>query len=57
MNVDVAVIGRGMIGGAAGRHLAEQGHSVALIGPGDEYSSHGDAGRITRIVGRAGVWT
>lgn len=57
MDVDVAVIGRGMIGGAAGRHLAEQGRSVALIGPGDEYSSHGDAGRITRIVGRTGVWT
>jgi sarcosine oxidase len=57
MDVDIAVVGRGMIGGAAGRHLAERGHTVALIGPGDEYSSHGDAGRITRIVGRTGVWT
>ena len=57
MNVDIAVIGRGMIGGAAGRHLAENGRSVALIGPGDELSSHGDAGRITRIVGRSEVWT
>jgi sarcosine oxidase len=57
MDVDVAVIGRGMIGGAAGRHLAEQGRSVALIGPGDQYSSHGDAARITRIVGRTGIWT
>ncbi len=55
--VDIAVIGRGMIGAAAGRHLAEQGRSVALIGPGDEYSSHGDAGRITRIVGRTEIWT
>ena len=32
--VDVAVIGRGMIGSSAARHLADLGASVALIGPG-----------------------
>lgn len=64
--VDVAVIGRGMIGSGAGRHLAESGVSVALIGPGEPtgwkasngpFSSHHDQGRITRIAGRNEMWT
>lgn len=63
---DVAVIGRGMIGAAAGRHLAEAGYSVALIGPGEPedrrvsggpFASHHDEGRITRIAGRNATWT
>ena len=63
--VDVAVIGRGMIGSAAARHLAEGGVSTALIGPTDAidpttiegpFSSHGDEGRITRIAGRSLEW-
>lgn len=63
---DVAVIGRGMIGSAAGRHLAEAGHRVALIGPGEPgdrrtsagpFCSHPDEGRITRIAGRNQMWT
>ena len=32
----VAVIGRGLIGSAAARHLAKAGHEVVLIGPGQE---------------------
>jgi sarcosine oxidase len=64
--VDVAVIGRGLIGAGAGRHLAESGSSVALIGPGEPadrrtsagpFSSHPDEGRITRIAGRNEMWT
>ncbi len=64
--VDVAVIGRGLIGSGAGRHLAESGRSVALIGPGEPadrrtsdgpFSSHPDQGRITRIAGRNEMWT
>ncbi|MEK9999901.1 MAG: FAD-dependent oxidoreductase, partial [Acidimicrobiaceae bacterium] len=64
--VDVAVIGRGLIGSGAGRHLAESGRSMALIGPGEPtdwnasggpFSSHHDQGRITRIAGRNAMWT
>ena len=65
--VDVAVIGRGMIGSAAARHLAEAGIETALIGPDEPapeerassvgpYCSHCDEGRITRIAGRTMVW-
>ena len=53
----IAVIGRGLIGSAAARHLASQGHAPALIGPGEPedkrahqgvFASHYDEGRITR---------
>lgn len=62
---DIAVIGRGMIGVAAGRHLAELGHRTALIGPGEPedrrtsngpFCSHPDEGRITRIAARTQTW-
>ncbi|MDH3679098.1 MAG: FAD-binding oxidoreductase [Acidimicrobiia bacterium] len=65
-SVDVAVIGRGLIGSAAGRHLAESGVSTALVGPGEPedrttspgpFSSHADEGRITRIAGRTMIWS
>ena len=55
--IKLAVIGRGMIGSAAARHLSKMGHDVALIGPDEpaDYSrhsgvfgSHYDEGRITR---------
>lgn len=64
-SVDVAVIGRGPLGAAAARHLAEQGVSTALIGPAEAadrrtspgpFSSHADAGRITRIAAADRVW-
>ena len=63
--VDVAVIGRGLIGSAAARHLAESGVSTALIGPAEPadrttsagpFSSHGDEGRITRVTARTREW-
>jgi len=55
--IKIAVIGRGMIGSAAARHLAKMGHDVALIGPDEPtdfsrhdgvFGSHYDEGRITR---------
>lgn len=61
----VAVIGRGMIGSAAARHLAEAGVRVALIGAGEPadyatstgpFASHYDQGRITRVSSASPVW-
>ena len=55
--IKLAVIGRGMIGAAAARHLSKMGHDVALIGPDEPadfsrhdgvFGSHYDEGRITR---------
>lgn len=60
-----AVIGAGMIGSAAARHLAQAGHEVVLIGPGEPdhksthdgvFASHYDAGRITRGLASAPFW-
>ena len=63
---DVVVIGRGMVGAAAARHLAEAGHAVVVVGPDEPedrrtsegpFCSHPDEGRITRIAGRTSVWS
>jgi len=63
---DVAVIGRGMIGSAAARHLAEAGLAVAAVGPDEPsdwsswtgpFASHFDEGRITRISDRHPAWS
>lgn len=59
---DVAVIGRGLFGSAAARHLAEAGCSIVAIGPtapgGDAciYSSHDDEARLTRRLDRDERW-
>lgn len=53
----IAVIGAGMIGAAAARHLTLMGHQVTLVGPAEPqdatthtgpFASHYDSGRITR---------
>jgi sarcosine oxidase len=63
--IKLAVIGRGMIGSAAARHLSKMGHDVALIGPGEpaDFSRHGgvfgshyDEGRITRSYDPQPFW-
>ncbi|MBV8807010.1 MAG: FAD-dependent oxidoreductase [Sinobacteraceae bacterium] len=55
--MQLAVVGRGLIGSAAARHLSKMGHDVALVGPGEPpdftkhssvFGSHYDEGRITR---------
>lgn len=64
-NVDVAVIGNGLIGAAATRYLSAAGLRVAGIGPGEPtawrkhegvFASHYDQGRITRIIDPDPVW-
>jgi len=65
MTPDFAVIGRGLMGTACARHLAEAGHDVVLVGPdepADRSAFHGpfgsfhDAGRITRRIATDPVW-
>jgi sarcosine oxidase len=61
----LAVVGRGMIGSAAARHLRKMGHDVALIGPDEPadlarhdgvFGSHYDEGRITRTFDASPFW-
>src|SRR4051794_33991326 len=63
--VRVAVIGKGLIGSAAARHLAQQTRGVLLIGPDepavrtdhhDVFGSHYDEGRIYRILDGDPIW-
>ena len=62
---DFMVVGKGMMGGAAARHLAVSGAHVALIGPDEPqdwaghdgvFASHYDNGRITRSIDSDPVW-
>jgi sarcosine oxidase len=64
-NFDYAVIGKGLIGSAAGRYLSATGKKVALIGPNEPedwashqgvFASHYDQGRITRILDADIIW-
>lgn len=61
-----AVIGRGLIGAAAARHLSRMGHEVALVGPGEPavfakhdgvFGSHYDEGRIARSFDADPFWS
>jgi sarcosine oxidase len=61
----VAVVGKGLIGSAAARHLSRQVDGVALLGPDepavraehfDVFGSHYDEGRIYRILDRDLIW-
>ena len=62
----IAVIGAGMIGAAAARHLAQAGADVVLIGPPEPqdkathdgvFASHYDEGRITRALDPHPFWS
>lgn len=62
---DFVVVGRGMMGAAAARHLARTGAAVALVGRGEPadwqthdgvFSSHYDSGRITRTIDQDPDW-
>ncbi|HEV7309785.1 NAD(P)/FAD-dependent oxidoreductase [Ensifer sp.] len=62
---DFIVVGKGMMGAAAARHLALSGASVALVGPDEPthwadhpgvFSSHYDNARITRTIDDDPVW-
>jgi sarcosine oxidase len=62
---DHIVIGRGLMGAAATRHLAASGERVAVVGPGEPtdrsthsgvFGSHYDEGRITRILDPDPIW-
>jgi sarcosine oxidase len=62
----IAIIGRGLIGSAAARHLARDGHQVTLIGPPEPedkaahdgiFGSHYDEGRITRALDPTVFWS
>lgn len=59
------IIGAGMMGAAAARHLSRWTDGVALIGPGEPaeigshpgvFASHYDAARITRTIDPDAVW-
>jgi sarcosine oxidase len=62
----LAVIGRGLIGSAAARHLSAAGYDVTLIGPSEPqdfathkgtFASHYDEGRITRGLDPDPFWS
>lgn len=62
----IGVVGCGLIGAAAARHLAMAGHQVLVIGPGEPvdkrhhqgvFGSHYDEGRITRRLATDRFWT
>jgi sarcosine oxidase len=62
---DVAVVGGGLIGSSAARHLAEAGHrTVVIASPEPEdwsshtgpFASHYDSGRITRVISADPAW-
>lgn len=62
----IAVIGRGLMGSGAARHLAEAGHEVLMIGPPEPadkrahqgvFASHYDEGRITRGLDPEAFWS
>lgn len=64
--MEIAVIGRGLIGAAAARHLARAGQAVVLIGPDEPaamvlhegvFASHYDEGRITRSLDPDPFWS
>ncbi len=64
-NFEVAIIGAGLFGSAAARHLSKTSDGVALIGPEEPqqksthegvFASHYDASRLTRVIDPSLVW-
>ena len=64
-NFDVAIIGAGLFGSAAARHLSKVSDGVALIGPKEPqqksthqgvFASHYDTSRLTRVIDPNLVW-
>ncbi|ACP25880.1 putative N-methyl-l-tryptophan oxidase [Sinorhizobium fredii NGR234] len=62
---DFVIVGKGMMGAAAARHLSLAGARVALVGPDEPddwanhrgvFSSHYDNARITRTIDNDPVW-
>ncbi len=62
----VAVIGRGLIGSAAARHMTDMTDGVVVVGPDEPadrashigvFASHYDEGRMTRIVDPTPEWS
>ncbi|MEM6986540.1 MAG: FAD-binding oxidoreductase [Pseudomonadota bacterium] len=62
----IVVVGRGLIGSAAARHLAESGDGIACVGPDEPtsraahsgvFASHYDEGRMTRHVDPEREWS
>jgi glycine/D-amino acid oxidase-like deaminating enzyme len=62
---DVIVVGNGMFGAAATRHLSARGSRVVAVGPDEPadwkthdgvFSSHYDQGRITRVIDADPIW-
>ena len=65
IDFDYAVIGNGLFGSAASRHLSKVSDSVAVIGPEEPddlrthdgvFSSHYDQGRLTRRIAANQLW-
>lgn len=63
--VDVAVVGKGIVGSAAARHLSAAGLGVVLVGPDEPadrrayrgpLAGHHDAGRLVRHTERGLLW-
>lgn len=65
LDFDIIVIGKGLVGSAAAKHLSGSNKRVAVIGPDEPkenesslvYASHYDQARVQRIVGKDEVWT
>ncbi|MQW87463.1 NAD(P)/FAD-dependent oxidoreductase [Sinorhizobium saheli] len=62
---DFVIVGKGMMGAAAARHLSRSGARIALVGPdepedwaghGGVFASHHDNARITRTIDSDPVW-
>lgn len=62
---DCLVVGKGLIGSAAAKHLSMHCNNIAIVGPdepsdakkGIVFSSHYDEARVQRIIGKDSEWT